>query len=145
MAEWTFPCKLLFVWLFSFLMYFRFFLAFMQYVFCETARNFWKISHQISYLNTLHEKIYFLFPNVQKRWSFEKNCTGLWSFLHYQERYLFFPKTWSYSLDRKWKMIFLKKIHGNVIFIWNVLKRWSFQKKSLSDIAFQWKKRKLNI
>ena len=57
----------------------------------------------------------------------------------------FFPKTWSYSLDRKWKMIFLKKLHGNVIFISNVLKRWSFQKKSLSDIAFQWKKRKLNI
>ena len=31
-------------------------------------------------------------------------------------------------LDGKWKMIFLKKIHGNMIFSSNVLKRWSFQK-----------------
>ena len=34
----------------------------------------------------------------------------IWSFLYYQERrYFFFPKIWSYTLDRKWKMIFLKK------------------------------------
>ena len=61
-----------------------------------------------------------------------KNGTRTWSFLlYYLERwYFFFPKIWSYSLDGKWKMIFLKKIHGNMIFSSNVLKRWSFQKKS---------------
>ena len=60
---------------------------------------------------------------------FPKNLTGTWSFLYYQERsYLFFLKIWSYTLGGKWKMIFLKKIHGNMIFSSNFLKRWSFQK-----------------
>ena len=80
-------------------------------------------------LLSLHEKPCFLFPDVLKRWYFQKNCTGIWSFLYYQERwYFFFPKIWSYSLDTKWKMIFLKKIFRNMIFSSNVLKRWSFQK-----------------
>ena len=52
----------------------------------------------------------FLFPDVLKRWSFQKNCARIWSFLHYWERwYFFFPKIWSYTLGEKWKMIFLKK------------------------------------
>ena len=64
---------------------------------------------------SLHEKPYFLFPHALKRWSFQKNCTGIWSFLYYQERwYFFFPKIWSYYLEGKWKMIFLKKIHKNI-------------------------------
>ena len=59
---------------------------------------------------SLHGKPYFLFPDVLKRWSFQKNCAGIWSFLYYRERwYFFFPKIWSYTLDGKWKMIFLKK------------------------------------
>ena len=81
-----------------------------------------------SWWPTLHGKPYFLFPDVLKRWSFQKNCGGIWSFLYYRERwYFFFPKIWSYTLDRKWKMIFLKKIHGNMIFPSSFLKRWSFQ------------------
>ena len=49
--------------------------------------------------------------NVLKRWSFQKNRTGIWSFLLYcMERwYFFFPKMWSYSLDGKWKIIFPQK------------------------------------
>ena len=31
-------------------------------------------------------------------------------------------------LNRKMKMIVIKKIHRNMIFSWNFLKRWSFQK-----------------
>ena len=59
---------------------------------------------------TLHGRPYFLFPDVLKRWSFQKNCAGIWSFLYYRERwYFFFPKIWSYTLDRKWKIIFLEK------------------------------------
>ena len=58
----------------------------------------------------LNGKPYFLFPDVQKRWSFKENCPGIWSFLYYWERwYFFFPKIWSYSFDRKWKTIFLEK------------------------------------
>ena len=51
---------------------------------------------------------YFLFPDVLKRWSLPKKA--LESFLYYRERScFFFPKIWSYTLDGKWKMIFLKK------------------------------------
>ena len=77
---------------------------------------------------TLHNKPYFLFPNILKRWSFQQNRTGIWSFLYYQERwYFFFSKIWSYSLDTKGKMIFLKKMSGKIIFSSNVMKGWSFQ------------------
>ena len=87
--------------------------------------------------HTLHGKPYFLFPGVLKRWSFQKNCAGIWSFLYYRERwYFFFPKIWSYTLDGKWKMIFLKKIHGNMIFSSNFLKRWSFQKGPRRHMIF---------
>ena len=59
---------------------------------------------------SLHEKPYSLFPNVLKRCLFQKNRTGIWSFLYHQEKwYFFFPKIWYYSLGGKWKMIFLKK------------------------------------
>ena len=59
---------------------------------------------------SLHRKPHFLFPEFLKRWSFQKNFSGIWSFLYYQERwYFFFRKICSYPLDGKWKMIFLKK------------------------------------
>ena len=45
--------------------------------------------------------------NVLKRWSFQKNCNGIWSFFYYLERWYFFPE--NKILGRKWKMIFLKK------------------------------------
>ena len=79
---------------------------------------------------TLHGKPYFLFPDALKRWSFQKNCAGTWSFLYYRERWYFlFPKILSYILDGKLKMIFLKKIHGNMIFSSHLLKRWCLSKK----------------
>ena len=88
-----------------------------------------------SFLNTssllalaLHEKPCFLFPNVLKRWSFQNNRSGIWPLFYYQQKwYFFFLKISSYSLDKKWKMIFLKKINSNMIFSSNVLKRWYFQ------------------
>ena len=59
---------------------------------------------------SLDGKPYFLFPDVLKRWSFQKNRAGIWSFLYYRERWYFiFPKIWSYPLGGKWKTIFLKK------------------------------------
>ena len=86
---------------------------------------------------TLHEKPYFLFPNVLKRWSSQKNRTGIWSFLYYQERYFFFPKIWSYSLDTKGKMIFLKKMSGKMIFSSNVCsERMVFPRNSRLNMIF---------
>ena len=76
---------------------------------------------------SLHGKPYFLFLDALKRWSFQKNCAGTWSFLYYWERWYFiFPKIWSYALDGKWRMIFLKKymeIWKDGIFF---PKTWSF-------------------
>ena len=78
-----------------------------------------------------------LFPDVLKRWSFQKNRAGIWSFLYYRERScFFFPKIWSYTLGGKWKMIFPKKIHGNMIFSSSFLKRWSFQKEPHQEMTF---------
>ena len=71
----------------------------------------------------------FFFQTSWKDGLSKKNHGEIWSFLYYRERScFFFPKIWSYTLDGKWKMIFLKKIHGNMIFSSNFLKRWSFQK-----------------
>ena len=40
---------------------------------------------------------------------FSFSGAGIPSFLYYRERwYFFFPKIWPYTLDGKWKMIFLK-------------------------------------
>ena len=74
----------------------------------------WKtslITFIYSWYNALHGKWYFLFPDVLKRWFFpKKNCAGIWSFLYYLARSCFFLwKRWSYALDGKWKIIFLKK------------------------------------
>ena len=78
-----------------------------------------------------------LFPDVLKRWSFQKNRAGIWSFLYYRERScFFFPKIWSYTLGGKLKMIFPKKIHGNMIFPSSFLKRWSFQKGPHQEMTF---------
>ena len=72
----------------------------------------------------------FYFANVLKRWSFQIKLRWNMIFLALSGKVIFlFPENmiWS-SLDGKWKMIFLKKIHGNMIFSASVLKRSSFQK-----------------
>ena len=61
------------------------------------------------FVKKIHENMTF-YSNVLRRWSFQRNRTGTWSFLYYLERWYFF--TWKYdifSLGGKWKMIFLKK------------------------------------
>ena len=85
----------------------------------------------------MHENPYFLFPNVLKRWSFQKSRTGIWSFLYYQERrYFFSPEnmilffrhkrkddlsqknTWKYDIFFKCseKMVFPRNSRLDVIF-----------------------------
>ena len=110
------------------------------------------------HLTALHGKPYFLFPDALKRWSSPKNCSGIWSFLYYRERWYFpFPKTWSYTLDGKWKMIFLKKYTKIWYFLqvfwkdglsnkcragtwsfWYYLKRWYFFPENI--IFLSWAK-----
>ena len=53
-------------------------------------------------VESLHGKLYFLFPDVLKRWS----CAGVWSFSYYWERSCFsFLKTFSFSFfNPRWKM-----------------------------------------
>ena len=96
----------------------------------------------------LHGKPYFLFPDVLKIWSFQKNCAEIWSFLYYRERWFFFlPKIWSYTLAGKWKMIFLKKYTETWYFLqafWKddlskkgrYLERWYFFPENM--IFFSW-------
>ena len=58
------------------------------------------------FVKKIHENMTFS-SNVLKRWSFQRNRTGTWSFLYYLERLYFF--TWKYdifSLGGKWKMSF---------------------------------------
>ena len=89
------------------------------------------------FLKTLHEKPYFFFQNVLKKWSFQKSRTGILSFLYHQERWYFSsPKIWSYSFGGKWKMIFFKKILGNMMYSSDVLKRCSFQKNRTGIWSF---------
>ena len=51
--------------------------------------------------------------NVLKRWSFKKNCAGIWScmFLYYLERWYFFPK-------------------NLIFFLWAKNERWSFTRNT---------------
>ena len=65
---------------------------------------------------SLHGTPYFLFTDVLKKWSFQKNRSGIWSFWYCRERWYFFsPKIWSYHPGGKRKVIFLKKILGNFL------------------------------
>ena len=61
---------------------------------------------------------YDIFCKCSEKLVFPKtNCTGTWSFLYYQEILnFFFQKIWSCSLEEKWKIVFFKQIHGNMIF-----------------------------
>ena len=57
----------------------------------------------------IHKNMIF-YSNVLKRWSFQRDRAGTWSFLCYLERgYFFSRKYYVFSLDRKWKITFHKK------------------------------------
>ena len=97
----------------------------------------------LSLVPTMHEKPYFLFSNVLKRWSFQKNRTGIWSFLYYQKRwYFFFQKIWSYTLGAKGKMISFKQILGNIwkdgiSFLLQKIWYFFFRRKMKQDDLYQ--------
>ena len=75
------------------------------------------------YQVSLHRKPYFLFPDTLQRWSF----------LYYREWwYFFFPKIWSYTLDGKWKMIFLKK-YSEIWYFLQTFWKYGRSKKCRAD------------
>ena len=66
---------------------------------------------------SLHGKPYFLFPDVLKRWSFQKNCAGMWTFLYYRERWYYsFLKIWSYPQTENERWSFSKNTRKYDIF-----------------------------
>ena len=86
---------------------------------------------------TLHGKPCFLFPDVLKRWSFQKNPAGTWSLLYYRKRgYFFFPKTWTYSIDGKRKMIFLEKNSWKCDIFYKCSEKMVFSKMLHWDMIF---------
>ena len=59
---------------------------------------------------SLHEKPYIIFPDVLKRWSFQKNLRWNIIFFVLSGKVIFlFPENKILHLDEKWTMIFLKK------------------------------------
>ena len=76
---------------------------------------------------SLHGKPYFLFPDVLKRWSFQKKLRWNMIFLVLLGKMIFlFPENMILPLRRKMKDDLSQKIHGKMIVSSNVPKRWSF-------------------
>ena len=62
-----------------------------------------------SFSKKIHGNMIFS-SNVLKRWSFQKNRTGIWSFLYHQEKWHFIlSKKWYFFYTRKLKKVFFKK------------------------------------
>ena len=99
---------------------------------------------------TLRKKPCFLFPNLLKRWHFQKNCNGIWSFLYYQERWNFFSrKIWPYSLEtkrnrrlnmisfaRSEKMVFLFSRKYDIFSLGGKWKKMMFIRKTRENMMF---------
>ena len=83
-----------------------------------------KMKDDISQENT---RKYNIFLKCSEKMVFlkQKSCWNM-IFLVVLSGKMIFLFSRKYSLDGKWKMIFLKKIWGNIIFSWNAPKRWSF-------------------
>ena len=69
----------------------------------------------------LHEKPYFLFPNVLKTWSFQKKSHWNIFFVLSGKTIFLFPENMILFLDTKRKMIFLKKKKKKYLEIWYFL------------------------
>ena len=106
-------------------------------------------------------KTIFSFSKFFERWSFQKNRTGIWSFLHYQERWFFFPenmilffrhktkddlsqkKIWKYDIFFKCseKIVFPKNWRLNMIFFVISGKMvFFFSRKYIFPLGGKWKK-----
>ena len=88
----------------------------MIFLFPENVILFFRRKIKDDLSQKIHGNMIFS-SNAWKDGLSKKNCTGIWSFLYYVERWYFFSgKYYLFSLDGKWKMIFSQEIHGNMIF-----------------------------
>ena len=98
----------------------KWFLLYYQEKWCSFFPKIWSYSlagkWKIIFLRKYMDICYFL----QIFWNniFSKKITLEFdlSCVIRQDDLNFFPKVWSYCLDGKWKIIFLKEMHGNIIF-----------------------------
>ena len=81
--------------------------------------------------------------NVLKRWSFQKNCTGIWSFLYHEERWhFFFPKIWYFLRTENERWYFSKNTWKydvfcmlvKVVFLFPTNMKLPFCQKSKDDL-----------
>ena len=110
-------------------------------IFCYNFNKFFALVLSLA----LHEKSYFLFINVLKRWSSQNIALEYDLSCIIRKDDIIFSKIWSYFLDGKWKIIFFNKIHENMIFSANVLKRWSSKKSRLGIWSFLYCQERLNF
>ena len=71
----------------------------------------WIVTVESSWWKALREKSFFLFPNVLKRWSFQKYRSGIPTFFYYEERwYLLYTKNERWSFLKKYVEIYFLQI-----------------------------------
>ena len=86
---------------------------------------------------TTAQKTIFSFSIRPEKMVFPKKLRWDLIFLLLSGNMIFiFPRDMILPLGGKWKMIFLKKIHGDMIFSSNVPKRWPFQKGTWSFLYY---------
>ena len=79
----------------------------------------------------------FFPPNVLKRWSFKKIALEYdLSCIIRKRWYFLFPKIWFYSLEEKWKMIFLEKDKWKYDIFCKCSKKTLFPKNSHCNMIF---------
>ena len=88
----------------------------------------WKaiIPNQILWQRFTPRKTIYFFLNILKRW-FSQNVPPEYDTCIIRKDF-FFPKIWSYSLDGKWKIIFLKK-HMEIWYFLQIFQKDGFSKK----------------
>ena len=85
---------------------------------------------------TLNRKPHFLFPNFLKRWYFQKNRAGIWSFLCYRERwYVFFQKILSYPQTENERSSF-SKIYTEIWYFFKRFEKMVFSKSTAPGMIF---------
>ena len=73
--------KMMFLFVENMILFFR---RKMKMIFYKKSKKNKKKNKQKTHGNMIY------YSNVQKRWSFQKNCTGILSFLYHEERWHFF-------------------------------------------------------
>ena len=77
------------------------------------------------------------YSNVLKRWSFQKDRTGIWSFLLYLERWHFFPENMNFLLWTEKERWFSQEVHGNMKFSLHTHRRYKHETVCLRQKKYQ--------